>query len=201
MIAFIKGTAADASDGCLIIENNGIGYRILVPARLSDRVRRGDDVMVYTHLGVREDALTLYGFATRDDLSLFRLLLGVSGIGPKGALSVLSVMSAEDLRFAVLAEDLRTLSKIPGIGRKTAQKLVLELKDKIDIRDAAVIDDSSAASTAVQTADDAAQSEAVLALTALGYLSAEAYKAVRTAAALKPDAAVEDLLKTALKQL
>ena len=201
MIAFIKGTAADASDGCLIIENNGIGYRILVPARLSDRVRRGDDVMVYTHLGVREDALTLYGFATRDDLSLFRLLLGVSGIGPKGALSVLSVMSAEDLRFAVLAEDLRTLSKIPGIGRKTAQKLVLELKDKIDIRDAAVIGDSSAAGTAVPTADEAAQSEAVMALTALGYPSAEAYKAVRTAAALKPDAAVEDLLKTALKQL
>ena len=101
MIAFVVGTVADISDGQVILENNGIGYRIFVPGSVAERVTKGDEVRLHTHLAVREDAFTLYGFLSKEDLAMFRLLLGVSGIGPKGALSVLSAMEADDLRFAV----------------------------------------------------------------------------------------------------
>lgn len=202
MIAFVRGTAAEVYDGCLIIDNNGMGYRVFVPGRVSDRVRRGDEVMVYTHLGVREDAMTLYGFLSREDLEVFRLLLGVSGIGPKGALGVLTVMTADDLRFAVLADDLRTLSKVPGIGKKTAQKMVLELKDKMSLSEVLETQFEGNAVSSVRTDENAsAQSEAVMALIALGYPSAQALKAVRKAASEQADASVEALLKLALKNM
>ena len=203
MLAFIIGTVADIADGCLILENNGIGYRVFVPGSVTERLSKGDEARIYTHMTVREDAITLYGFSTKDDLAVFRMLLGVSGIGPKGALSVLSVMSADDLRFAVLSDDTRTISKVPGIGKKTAQKLILELKDKLNLSEVLensalggkeVVPDAAAATTS-------AQSEAVMALTALGYSGTQALKAVRKVTADRGELPVEQILKLALKEM
>ena len=202
MLAFVVGSVADIADGCLILENNGIGYRIFVPGSVTERLSRGDEARIYTHMAVREDAITLYGFLTKDDLALFRMLLGVSGIGPKGALSVLSVMTADDLRFAILSDDTRTISKVPGIGKKTAQKLILELKDKLNLSEALeksalggeqAVPDAAAATSA--------QSEAVMALTALGYSGTQALKAVRKVTADLGELPVEQILKLALKEM
>ena len=202
MLAFVVGSVADIADGCLILENNGIGYRIFVPGSVTERLSRGDEARIYTHMAVREDAITLYGFLTKDDLALFRMLLGVSGIGPKGALSVLSVMTADDLRFAILSDDTLTISKVPGIGKKTAQKLILELKDKLNLSEALeksalggeqAVPDAAAATSA--------QSEAIMALTALGYSGTQALKAVRKVTADLGELPVEQILKLALKEM
>ena len=156
--------------------------------------------MVHTYLHVREDVLQLYGFLTRDDLEIFRLLLGVNGVGPKAALGILSAISADELRFAVLAEDIKTISKAPGIGKKTAQKLVLELKDKLNLQDAFEKKlEHEYSSSASQEITDARQ-EAAEALTALGYGSTQALQAVRKVDGWeKMD--VETLLKAALKNM
>jgi len=200
MISYIIGTISEIRDDSLVLENNGIGYFISVPSSMLDGLTCGDEVRIHTYMAVREDAIALYGFRTKDDLGVFRLLLGVSGIGPKGALAVLSALSADDLRFAVLADDAATISKVPGIGKKTAQKLILELKDKMDLQDAF---EKKAANTAAagELPAGSPQSEAVLALASLGYPSAEALKAVRKVSAGDAADNVEELLKKALKEL
>lgn len=200
MISYIIGTISEIRDESLVLENNGIGYFISVPSSMLDGLTCGDEVRIHTYMAVREDAIALYGFRTKDDLGVFRLLLGVSGIGPKGALAVLSALSADDLRFAVLADDAATISKVPGIGKKTAQKLILELKDKMDLQDAF---EKKAANTAAagELPAGSPQSEAVLALASLGYPSAEALKAVRKVSAGDDADNVEELLKKALKEL
>jgi Holliday junction DNA helicase RuvA len=200
MISYIIGTISEIRDESLVLENNGIGYFISVPSSMLDGLTCGDEVRIHTYMAVREDAIALYGFRTKDDLGVFRLLLGVSGIGPKGALTVLSALSADDLRFAVLADDAATISKVPGIGKKTAQKLILELKDKMDLQDAF---EKKAANTAAagELPAGSPQSEAVLALASLGYPSAEALKAVRKVSAGDAADNVEELLKKALKEL
>jgi Holliday junction DNA helicase RuvA len=200
MISYIIGTISEIRDESLVLENNGIGYFISVPSSMLDGLTCGDEVRIHTYMAVREDAIALYGFRTKDDLGVFRLLLGVSGIGPKGALAVLSALSADDLRFAVLADDAATISKVPGIGKKTAQKLILELKDKMDLQDAF---EKKAANTAAagELPAGSPQSEAVLALASLGYPSAEALKAVRKVSAGDAADNVEELLKKALKEL
>ena len=201
MLAFVVGSVADIADGCLILENNGIGYRIFVPGSVTERLSRGDEARIYTHMAVREDAITLYGFLTKDDLALFRMLLGVSGIGPKGALSVLSVMTADDLRFAILSDDTRTISKVPGIGKKTAQKLILELKDKLNLSEALEKSALGGEQAVPDAAATSAQSEAVMALTALGYSGTQALKAVRKVTADLGELPVEQILKLALKEM
>ena len=212
MYAYIKGTVADLETDAVIIDNNGIGYRILVPGSLLHEVSTGDTVKLYTYFAVREDAMQLYGFFTKDDLALFKLLIGVSGIGPKGAIGMLGALSADEIRFAVLADDAAAISKAPGIGKKTAQKVIIELKDKLNLEDAfelkaAHADDISGLGASngrgeVAGQEMSAQDEAVMALTALGYPSAQALKAVRAAAALLgAEADVEDLLKASLKEL
>ena len=161
---------------------------------------------LYTYLQVREDAFVLYGFFTREDRKLFGQLLGVSGIGPKGALGILSALSADDLRFAVLADDAKTISKAPGVGLKTAKKLILELRDKLSLEEAfearlagerAKEGKAGAGPSAGLTE---ARHEAVEALTALGYSSSEALKAVRQVEAAD-GMDVEDILKAALKYM
>lgn len=143
--------------------------------------------------------MELYGFLTRDDLNVFKLLLGVSGIGPKGALAILTVMTPDDLRFAVLGEDAKAIAKAPGIGSKTAQRLILELKDKLKLED--VFERKAASAEAGQgDALSGVKSEAVQALAALGYSSSEALKAVN-GVELIPDITVEEVLKAALKQM
>ncbi len=200
MIAFIKGNLADMDESRIILERSGIGYEIFTPmdARM-DRLDIGQELKIYTYLHVREDVLQLYGFLTKDDLEIFRLLLGVNGVGPKGALGILSAVTADELRFAVLSEDVKTISKAPGIGKKTAQKLILELKDKLNLQDAfeKKLEHGQQETNLVFTD---ARKEAAEALTALGYGSGEALQAVRKVEGWE-NMDVETLLKAALKNM
>ncbi len=181
MIGYIKGTIEEKLDDRIILENQGIGWEIFVPAALLDGdIRTGDPVKLFTYLHVREDAMQLFGFFSRDDLEIFRLLLNVSGIGPKGAMGILSSLSADDLRFAVLSDDAARIAKAPGIGKKTAQKLILELKDKFRLEDAfeKKLEHMEEPVLSGETAGNAG-SDAVQALVALGYSGTEALQAVR----------------------
>ena len=200
MFAYIRGTVAALESDSVILDHQGIGYRIYVPSAVLAELSVGEERKLHTYFAVREDAMQLYGFLTADDLELFRLLIGVNGIGPKGALGILGVMSGDELRFAVLSEDAAGLSKAPGIGKKTAQKVIIELKDKLDLMDAF---EKKAAHTAAGAAaqENSAQSDAIMALTALGYSSTEAMRAVRTAAAEEESEDAEALIRAALKLL
>lgn len=202
MIAYIIGTVAEVGENKIILENNHMGYNIFVPSTmLGSQLRMGDEVKVYTYLNVKEDAMQLYGFLAKDDLEVFQLLLGVNGIGPKGALGILSGLTADELRFAVLADDAVTISKAPGIGKKTAQKLILELKDKLNLQDAfeQKLANQAAAGPGQSGLVDA-RGEAVEALTALGYSGADALRAVKLVD-ITEDMDVEVILKLALKAL
>lgn len=202
MYAYIKGELADIGESSIVIDNNGIGYNIIVPGSVIDSgISLGDEVKIYTHFSVREDAMQLYGFISKDDLAMFRLLLGVNGIGPKAACGILSGMSADDLRFAVLSDDAASIAKAPGVGRKTAQKIILELKDKVDLQDTFEIKAAHTKAKAAKHTETNIESEAIMALTALGYPNAQAMKAVRAAAQKNGVSTVEDLLKAALKEL
>lgn len=200
MIRFIKGIVVDIEENFLILENHGIGYRIFTPASVLERyVRVGEEIKLHTYMNVREDAMLLYGFLTADDLRLFELLLGVSGVGPKAGLGILSALSADDLRFAVLSDDAAAIAKAPGIGKKTAQKLILELKDKMSLEDAFEKKLAHGQDLPEITGTDET-SEAVMALTALGYASTDALRAVRAVDGHET-MDVEALLKAALKNL
>lgn len=200
MYSYMKGELVEILDETIVLEVNNIGYNIHIPASMIDSFHgTGQKVKVYTYFHVKEDSMKLYGFLTRDDLNIFKLLLGVNGIGPKGALAILTVMTPDDLRFAVLGEDAKTIAKAPGIGNKTAQRLILELKDKLNLEDAFEAKSNHVAEEAGISASGA-KSEAVQALTALGYSSTEALKAVN-GVELTADITVEEVLKAALKQM
>lgn len=199
MYSYIKGELVEILDDVIVVEAGQIGYNIHIPASMIDNFTgTGQEVKIYTYLQVKEDDMQLYGFLTRDDLNIFKLLLGVNGIGPKGALAVLSVMTPDDLRFAVLGEDAKSIAKAPGIGNKTAQRVILELKDKISLEDA--FEAKTAHVAEGQSATSSVKNEAVQALTALGYSSSEALKAV-SGVELTEDITVEEVLKEALKQM
>ena len=170
MIAYLKGEIVEILEDRVILEAGNIGYNLFMPMAGVDGVlRTGDETKIYTYLNVREDAMQLYGFLTKDDLNVFKLLLGVNGIGPKAALGVLSGLSADELRFAVLADDVKTISKAPGIGKKTA-KLILELKDKMSLQEAFDLKSEHVQESAGSLSDVSdIKKEAVEALTALGY--------------------------------
>ena len=199
MYAYISGTVASVQTDSVIIDNQGIGYRIYVPASCSEALRTGENALIYTYFSVREDAMQLFGFLTEDDLAVFRLLIAVSGIGPKGALGILSVMNADDLRFAVLSEDAAGIAKAPGIGKKTAQKVILELKDKLDLKEA--FEKKSEHSGMEKSTETVPENEAVLALCALGYSNSEALRAVKQVIETSGEADTEQLIKAALKIL
>ena len=203
MISFICGQVADITENSVIIETGGIGYEIFMTGEAIEQAARMEGkVKIHTYFQVREDAMQLYGFWHKDDLQVFRLLLSVNGIGPKAALGVLSGLSADELRFAVLSDDVKTLSRAPGIGKKTAQKLILELKDKLKLEDAfekKLMHEQENAGLNGTDFHDGRQ-EAVEALTALGYSSSEALKAVHKVTDVDPGD-VEAILKAALKQL
>lgn len=206
MIHFVKGVLDTVGENMIVIENQGIGFEIMVPMSvLSALPPTGSEIKIYTYMHVREDCQQLYGFLTKDELAMFKLLITVSGIGPKGALGILSVMDADGLRFAILADDAKSISKAPGIGAKTASKLILELKDKIDFEDAVegVLDKGQRAAeggSAGRLDGGVAANEAIQALTALGYTSTEAVKAVKKVA-ITPEMTVEDILKAGLKNI
>lgn len=200
MYSYIRGVLTDQEEDLLVVETRGIGYNIYTTGQTFHSLPSiGEEVKLYTHLHVREDAMILYGFLTKDDLRVFKLLIGVSGIGPKGALAILSVMTTDDLRFAVLGEDAKSIARAPGVGAKTAQRLILELKDKLSLSDAF---EQKLAHTNEQRAESAkgAKHEAVQALVALGYSSSEALKAI-SGISITEETDVEDILKAALKNM
>lgn len=197
MIAFVKGRLDTVSGDSIVVENQGMGYEILVPASVLQALPQpGHEVKLYTYMHVREDAVLLFGFLMRDDLSMFKRLITVSGVGPKGALGVLSTMDANALRLAILTDDAKAIARSPGIGAKTAGKVILELKDKIS-NDDLLPDAFSDGAVRPAGADTPADRDAVQALTALGYSASQAAVAVRKVSA--DGMTVEDILKQSLK--
>ncbi|MEG0805264.1 MAG: Holliday junction branch migration protein RuvA [Lachnospiraceae bacterium] len=199
MYSYIKGELVSKSQDTIEVECHDIGYGIRVPGKIMDYLPPiGETVKLYTYLYVREDAFLLYGFLTQEDRKIFQLLIGVSGIGPKGALAILSVLSPDDLRFAVLSDDAKAITKAPGVGAKTAQRLILELRDKLSLEEAFELKKSHG------QAEDSTiipiKNEAVSALVALGYSSFEAAKVVQSID-ITETMDVETVLKSALKQL
>lgn len=203
MIAFLKGVVADLTESSVVLDVQGVGYEVLVPGQtLAMLGGVGQEIKLYTYMQVREDAVVLFGFLTKDDLKMFRMLTGVNGVGPKAGLHILSALGADDLRFAILADDAKKIAKAPGIGAKTAQKIILELKDKLDMEEAF---EKKLASSQLSQAVAAASGnqmvqDAVEALVALGYGSTEALKAVR-AVEMTEEMDVEEILKKALKKM
>ena len=199
MITFLDGKLVEALPTQITVDVNGSGYEILIPLSSYDKLPQpGHPVRVLTHLAVREDAHTLYGFMSAAERELFRLLVNnVSGIGPKIALNVLSGISVTAFRGAVANGDLKMLSQISGVGRKTAERIVVELKDKIG---AAGAWEASSAQRALSP-EDQKINDAVLALMALGFKQVEAHDSVRKAqGALGPQATIEDLVRACLKK-
>lgn len=201
MYAYIKGILAEITEDAIIVENQGIGYEIAVPGQVFDYLPSvGEEVKIYTYHYVREDAILLYGFLTKEDVRIFKMLIGVSGIGPKGALSILSVLSTDDLRFAILGDDAKAIAKAPGVGAKTAQRVIIELKDKLSLKDAFEQKLANQAQKAELNPAVGVKNEAILALTSLGYSQSEALKVLQ-GIEISPDDQVEDVLKMALKQM
>ncbi len=198
MISYVKGELTEINLEYIVVENNNIGYEIKVALSLINQLPEiGSDIKIFTFLYVREDVLALYGFLSKDDLKVFKLLLGVNGIGPKGALGILSTITPNDLRYAVLSDDIKTIAKSPGIGNKTAQKLIIELKDKLKLDDIIVKTEIKGEDTSGVANE---KNEAIQALVALGYSSTEAVKAVNQVEITK-DMSVEDILKHSLKKI
>ena len=179
MIAYIKGTVEDITEENVVLDVHDIGYNIKISAGTAGRLPRvGQVVKLYTYTCVREDAFLLYGFLTRDELELFKLCITVSGIGPKGGLAILSVMDADSLRFAIMSGDVKALSKAPGVGKRTAERLILELKGKISMEDTQVGREILGNGGELGVADTEQKREAIEALVSLGYGQAESMKAV-----------------------
>lgn len=201
MISYIRGTLVDCEEDKVIVDVGGVGYGIYMAGSAMGMLPpAGSEVKLHTYLSVKEDAMKLYGFFTRDDLRVFKLLIGVNGIGPKGGLGVLSVLSPDDLRFAVLSNDVKAICAAPGIGKKTAEKLILELKDKLHLEDVLDHLEEAPAAGVSSGGQGEVQSEAVQALVALGYGSTEALRAVKQVE-MQADTDVETVLKQALKYM
>lgn len=203
MFAYVKGIVVDIAQDCCVIDVHDVGINIHISAQTAAHMPGiGQEAKLYTYTSVREDAFWLYGFLSKGDLEMFKRCITVSGIGPKGALGLLSVMDGDQLRFAILAQDVKAISKAPGIGKRTAERLVLELKDKLDYETAdisrEIVDGSAGGAGAVM--DHPGKREAVEALVALGYGQTEAMKAVSQVEGAD-DMDSSALLKQALKKM
>ncbi|HIT86905.1 MAG TPA: Holliday junction branch migration protein RuvA [Candidatus Coprocola pullicola] len=194
MISYIKGTITHKGETFVVLECQGIGYKISVSDTTLSRLDQQQETMLYTFLYVKEDSISLFGFLTEQEQSLFERLLSVSGIGPKGALGFLSQMTPQEIVLAIVSEDIRALTKAPGVGKKTAQRLVLELKDKVKAEDAL-----KETHLEQKQENSGAKWEAIEGLTALGYSKSEAVKAVH--ASYQEGLSVEEILKLALKKM
>lgn len=202
MISYIRGTLAEKNEDSAVVEAHGVGYQIFVPVPvLSELPPLGESVKIYTYFSVREDGMSLFGFLSRQDLAMFKQLIGVNGIGPKSALGILSALKPDVLRMAVASGDAKTISRAPGVGPKTAQRIILDLKDKIRPEDvlAGGLEESLAVPEEISGVGQAGK-EAVEALTALGYSAAEAAGAVKKVK-ITEEMTAEDVLKGALRHL
>lgn len=199
MISYVKGPVAEIFEDVVVIDTRGVGLEVHVPLSVLERLPGvGMEVKLYTYFQVREDAMCLYGFLNRQDLQMFKQLISVNGIGPKGALGVLSALSPDSLRLAIISADAKAISRAPGVGAKTAQRIILDLKDKIEMSDLLTPKPEEGNESAVP-AGGVAQ-EAIEALVALGYSGAEASRAVRQVD-IAETMTSEDVLKASLKHL
>ena len=204
MISFVRGILRDIGENFIVLESGGIGYMIYVPATVLPALpAMGEEALIYTHFSVKEDGQSLYGFLQKGDREMFRRLLGVNGVGPKGALGILSVLKPDDLRVAIISGDAKAISRAPGIGAKTAQRVILDLKDKVEMPDFAGVglDTGTLFEVEVAQASGGAFGEALNALTALGYTRSEALSALRRVrnSGMGEDAGTEAILKQALR--
>lgn len=203
MISYIRGILTEASGDGIVVEAGGIGYEIRVPLSVLERLPRlGEEVKIHTFLQVREDGVGLFGFLDRGELAMFKQLLGVGGIGPKGALGVLTALKPDDLRLAVISGDAKAIARAPGVGIKTAQRIILDLKDKVSMDDILPAADGSGPDSGGRgdAVLGAAAREAMEALTALGYSAMEASRAVGRVE-ITGDMTAEDVLKQSLRFL
>ncbi len=199
MIYYVRGILTEYTEEGAVLEAGGVGYHLIIPASLrAELPAPGEEVKLYTYYQVGEDSQKLFGFSDRDSRDLFLQLIKVSGIGPKLAVSVMGTLSPDELRLAVVAGDAKTIAQAPGMGKKTAEKLILELKDKIDMTRLSAPDGRGAGSAPVIVTD--AFTEAVAALQALGYSSSEALKTVRSLEA-EDDWTVDQILQAAFRKL
>ena len=200
MISYVKGGLAEKSGDRIVVEAGPVGLGIYVPLSVLEVLPPlGEEVKIYTYLQVREDDLSLYGFLNRQDLDMFRRLIGVNGIGPKGALGILSALSPDDLRLAILTGDAKAISKAPGVGAKTAQRIILDLKDKVSAEEMLASVADTEERTSVPLMQEAGR-EAATALVALGYSNLEASKAVKNVQ-ITEDMDAEAVLRASLKYL
>ena len=205
MYSYICGTLEEISENLITVEAGGVGYEINIPASvMAGLPSQGSEVKIYTHFSVKEDDQSLYGFLTAEDKNMFRQLISVNGIGPKGALGILSVLKPSDLRLAIMTGDVKSISSAPGIGKKTAERVILDLRDKITKSagygdpTAVIFEGGSGLSASGQNAGPV--SEAIDALTVLGYSRMEAGRAVGSVQ-FTEGMTTEDLLKEALKAI
>ena len=186
------------SPGMVVVDNHGIGYQMMVPMRGESFPKIGQEIKIYTHMHVREDDVSLFGFLSKEEKEAFELLIGVNGIGPKVGLSVLSTLSVYELKMAVISEDVKTISKTPGLGPKGAKKLILELKDKLSFEE---LEEDGVGAEIFDTSADSSDSVMITieGLVSLGYSKSEAAIAVNKVEDAK-DLTPEELLKKALKK-
>ena len=201
MYAYLKGTLEEIAEDAVVVEVGNIGYNVRVSATTTQGLPGiGSEVKIYTYTLVREDAFTLYGFLTKDDLEIFKKLITVNGIGPKGGLAILSVMNADALRFAIMAGDAKSIAKAPGVGNKTAERVILDLRDQISLEDTlrGLGEPVVTAGAVGGGADNVMKREAIEALVALGYSASDATNAVKRVE-VDENSTVEGILKAALK--
>ena len=199
MIAYISGALVSAGENYIVIDNHGMGYRIFVSGKFLEHIPAyGTQIKIYTHMYIREDELTLYGFHSEEELSVFRILIGISGVGPKVAMAILTALTIQELQLAVISEDVKTISKANGVGAKGASRIILELKDKLKMED--MMDAAYEQSIVQDTQDLNAARDAILALVNLGYSNSEAALAVKKIGDTS-QMDIEAILKAALKKL
>ena len=200
MYYYVNGTVAEIEAGLAVIDCSGVGYACATTNYTLSQLKKGERAKLYTYLNVREDAMEMFGFASQSELRSFKMLIGVSGVGPKAALSILSSTTPQQLSMAVVMGDEKALTAAPGIGKKIAQRIILELKDKLDLQDAFEKKLENQTSGAAVSMNSTVKNDAVMALNALGYSSTESLKAV-SRVDITEDMDVEDVLKLALKNM
>lgn len=196
MIGFIKGSVFDTSEGIILLENNGIGYEIAVSNTTLAQISGSQQVMLFTYLNVRDDGLFLYGFATKEEKNMFLKLISISGVGPKVALGILSGIELNNLIIAIISSDAKTLSKIKGIGKKTAERIILELRESLDVDGSLLFEGGSYEPLEAMDKDAL---DAIGALRGLGIGQKEAVNAVKAAKAKA--SSIEELISIALRSL
>ncbi|MBQ2088602.1 MAG: Holliday junction branch migration protein RuvA [Lachnospiraceae bacterium] len=195
MYSYIKGELVDVAGDHIVVDNNGIGYQMFISSSTHFHMPAiGEDVKVYTYLNVKEDVMQLFGFLTKEELELFKLLITVNGIGPKNALGILGTLEPADLRFAIMAEDAKAISKAPGVGAKSAQRIIIELRDKIDSVETSALTNSPVASLNTMKRD------VIDSLENMGYSSSQVLKAMDELE-ISDDDNIEDVLKQVLVKL